>query len=165
MKAFILARHPKTWWLNIIMIMVVMIMIYDLRWSWWLSLLRATVSSWRWLIYSVLHLMSQKVSHDEGITMMLVFMMSMSQKVCYMMVGVVMKIVNYGINNISVDDGIHDSWRLDSMEIFVLIKMINWSNLFRGDSFHHRVFPCHEGKKHKTIKKFFGFTFQFHLVY
>ena len=53
--------------------------------------------------------MSQKVSHDEGIMVMLVFMMSMSQKVCYMMVGVVMKIVNYGINNISVDDGIHDS--------------------------------------------------------
>ena len=61
-------------------------------------------------------------------------------------------IVNCGINNISVDDGIHDSWRLDSMEIFVLIKMINWSNLFRGDSFHHRVFPCHEGKQHKTRK-------------
>ena len=55
-------------------------------------------------------------------------------------------IVNCGIINISVDDGIHGSWRLDSMEIFVLIKMINWSNLFRGDSFHHRVFPCHEGK-------------------
>ena len=61
-------------------------------------------------------------------------------------------IVNCGIINISVDDGIHDSWRLDSMEIIVLIKMINWSNLFRGDSFHHRVFPCHEGKQHKTIK-------------
>ena len=31
-------------------------------------------------------------------------------------------IINCGIINISVDDGIHGSWRLDSMEIFVLIK-------------------------------------------